>query len=163
MANNIETKYGTANQVITCTLTSLASSATVGREAANVDNTTNLFLDALLVVKFKVANTAPANDQRLYVYGGGTVDGGTTFSAGLTGTDASYTMQSPTSLRLIGTVPTPTQNISYIGGPWRVSNAFGGALPAKWNVFILNFTGMALTGTASDHVITYQGVLAQSV
>lgn len=162
MAADIKAKFGSSGQALTITLASLASSGTACRESTVIDNSSNLYLDALIQVKFKLANTTPANDKALYVFAYGTVDGGTTYSGLATGSDAAYTRDDPTTLRLVGVVPTPTQNISYCGGPWSVAAAFGGVLPAKWGIIIQNYTGAALTGTGSDHAVQYQGVYAQS-
>ena len=54
---NIKVAYGTEAQAITCSLApgsvGLANSATVGRESTAIDNTSNLFLDALVQVQIK--------------------------------------------------------------------------------------------------------------
>jgi hypothetical protein len=116
MSADIKARYGTSNQAITITINSLASSATAGRASTAVDNSSNLFLDALVTVKISFPNLAVANDQAVYVYAYGTSDGGTTYTGAITGTDAAYTMDDPTVLRLIGVIPIPTLNKAYVGG-----------------------------------------------
>lgn len=136
---------------ITCTIDSLASSQTVGRASTAVDNTANLYLDALVSAKVVLAAGTPANDQAVYfyVYGG---NGDGNYTEGCTGTDASFTINNPTSLRLIGVLPTPTGGITYYPGPFSVSNAFGGILPPKWGIVVVNYSGLALgTGNTIDY------------
>lgn len=147
--------YGTSNQPITITATTLASSATVGRSSLAVDNTTNLFLDAAVMVKVTMGATTPANDKAIYVYAYGTADGGTTYSENNTGigTDASYTIDNPTNLIRLGVILVPTASISYAGGPWSVASALG-FMPAKWGIVVVNFTGDAFTACSAH----YQGI-----
>jgi hypothetical protein len=84
MSADIKARYGTSNQAITITINSLASSATAGRASTAVDNSSNLFLDALVTVKISFPNLAVANDQAVYVYAYGTSDGGTTYTGAIT-------------------------------------------------------------------------------
>jgi hypothetical protein len=159
MPGDLKTKYGSNNQAITITLNSLASSATAGRESTVIDNTVNLFYDALVQVILSFPNLAPANDKAVYVYAYASANGGTNYTGGATGTDAAYTQDDPTVLRLIGVIPVPTQNKSYVGGPFSVAQAFGGVLPASWGLFVRNYAGQTLN--ASGNSAFYQGVLGQ--
>lgn len=157
MAGDLKSKYGAASGALTITLASLASSATAGRESTVVDNSTDLFRDVLVTVKVKVDSGSIANDKAVIVYAYGTVDGGSPYTGGATGSDAAYTMDDPTVLVAIGVIPAPTQSKTYIG-TFRVAHAFGGVLPQKWGLMIRNYCGIALTGTAGDHGVTYQGI-----
>lgn len=151
-----ETKvaYGTST-AITITLATLASSATGGRESTAIDNTSNLFDDALVYVNFVFPNSAPANDKAVYVYAYGSEDG-TNYPEAITGSDANYTRRDPTVLRLIGVVPVPTQNLTYKSNPMSVAAAFGGILPRKWGIVVQNYAGQTLTsGSASYTGITW--------
>jgi hypothetical protein len=161
MSADIKARYGTSNQAITITINSLASSATAGRASTAVDNSSNLFLDALVTVKISFPNLAVANDQAVYVYAYGTSDGGTTYTGAITGTDAAYTMDDPTVLRLIGVIPIPTLNKAYVGGPFSVAAAWGGTLPDHWGIYVRNFAGQTLNATLNSAF--YQGVYAQAV
>lgn len=151
-------EYGSDGVALTITLASLASSATAGRASTAVDNSANKFKDALVMVTLKLQAGTIANDKAAIVYAYGSVDAGTSFTGGVTGTDANYTMDDPTVLVPIGILPMPTQSLTYIGGPFRVAWAFGGILPKKWGIFIRNYSGIALTATAGDHSVKYQGV-----
>ncbi len=140
-----------ANASITITTDSLASSQTVGRSSTKVDNTSNEYLDALVSAIVPVSSTTPGNDQAIYVYAYGSTDL-SHYTEGVTGADASFTIRSPTSLKLIGVIPVPTASVTYYGGPWSVAAAFGGILPAYWGLVVVNYTGDAfLTGTSWNY------------
>lgn len=139
---------------MTITLNSLGSSATAARESTVVDNGTNKYLDALVEVLLNYPNSAPANDQAVTVYAYGTLDG-TNYSGGATGSDAAYTMRTPTVLAQLGVIPTPTQNITYRSRPFSVAQAFGGVMPVKWGIIVVNFSGQTLAGSGNS--AQYQG------
>lgn len=160
----IKALYGTEAQAITCTIASLASSSTAGRESTAIDNTTNLFLDALVQVSVKTAAGALGNDKAVYVYVAGTVDAATpTWPDNVTGADAAITLVNPTELKLLGTIFCPASSTTYKGGPWSVAEKFGMWLPEKWSIVVVNFTGQALDATEGNHKKIYQGLQAQSV
>ena len=177
MVADIKIKYGTTNQAIAITLNSLASSQTAGRQSTEVDNTTDLFLDALVAVKISLPTTGTlANDKTVYVYAWGVVDTSTptrpgevasaTVNSTIGASDAAYTINAGgTPLSLIGTIAVPTLNTSangvIVSNPMSVAAAFGGNLPPKWGIVIINFTGVTLF--SSGNSAWYQGVLAQTV
>lgn len=162
--SNIKIAYGAEAQAITITLASLANSATVGRESASVDNTTNLFLDALVFCRFVLQSGTPGSDKSIYVYAAGTVDAATPlWPDTVTGADASITINNPTNLRPLGVIAAPTSAGTFNGGPWSVAQAFGGTLPEKWSIVVCNFTGIALSATEGSHKHVYQGVYATVV
>lgn len=142
---------------ITVTLNSLGSSGTVGRASAAVDNSANLDLDALVMVTLSQSASAVANDKAIYVYAYGSYDG-TTFPEGITGSDASYTLLGSagaltTALRLIGVISAVASNTNS-WGPFAVAPAFGGILPSKWGIVVLNFGGQTLAGSANSAAFT---------
>jgi hypothetical protein len=148
---------------ITITLASLASSATAGRESASVDNSSNLYLDALVQVKAKLATGTPANDKAIYIYVAGSEDG-TKWVDTVTGADAAITLRDPTNLTLLGVINTPDAGaVTYVSNPMAVAAAFGGTLPRKWSIIIRNYTGLAFDATAGNLAVTYSGVTATVV
>lgn len=158
---NVKLAYGTEAQAITCTLASLASSATAGREATAIDNTSNLWIDALVAVKIKLQSGTPANDKAVYVYVAATVDAATpTWPDAITGSDAAITFNSPLNLRVLGVIQAPTSAGTFIGGPWSVAAVFGGMLPEKWTIAVRNYTGCTFDATEGNHKKVYQGVYA---
>ena len=144
-----------SNTAITCTLNSLASSATVGRASTKVDNTTNLYLDALVSGIFVYGSGSLSGDEAVYVYAYGSTDL-SNYTEGVTGSDAGFTINNPTGLKLIGAVPVPTVSLTYYGGPWDVAAAFGGILPAYWGVVVVQYTGIA--HAASGNSLNYTGI-----
>jgi hypothetical protein len=157
--SDIKAKFGTNGQSITITLASLAASATVGRESTAVDNTTNLFLD-VLVQLFVESGTVSGNKQVL-VFAYATVDDGTTYTEGCTGSNAGFTRNDPTNLVFLGAVPMPANATVYKSRPFSLAQAFG-SVPAKWGLAVFNDSGVALSGTAGNNKAIYQGVLAQN-
>lgn len=151
-------KYGTST-AITCTLASLGSSASVARGSAVVDNSTNLYVDALVTVAVKTSNSSLANDKAVYVFLYGSEDGSvySGSSSEAEGTDASLTIDNPSNLRgpivlsAIATVQTYRAVFS-------VAQFFGGIMPKKWGIVVLNYTGQALDSTEGNHQKTYTGI-----
>lgn len=139
----------------------IASSGTVGRQSTVVDNSTNLYLDALVEVNIQFPNSAPANDKAIYVYAFGSLDG-TNYTEGLGASDAAFTFQGAagaltTQLRPFMTCPA-VQNITARYGPLPVSTAFNGIMPAKWGIIVLNFSGQTLTACSAQYREIYQTV-----
>lgn len=157
----IKILYGTDAQAITCTLASLGAGSS--RESTAVDNTTNLYRDALVMVKVKNhATSAPTGDKAVYVYVYGTVDtAGPTYSDAATGTDAAITPDSPTHLKPLGVLQFTAAAQTKKGGPWSVAAAFGGRLPEKWGLVITNATGFTLDATEGNFSKLYQGIQEQ--
>ena len=123
--------YGTNNQAITITLASLANVAY--RESTAVDNGTDLFVDVLIGGKI-TTGTSPTADREIVFYAYGSVDGGTYYSGGVTGSDAGYTPTSDEerSLFFLGVVPTgSTSDHTYEIGPFSLAAALG-AVPEDW-------------------------------
>lgn len=161
MAADIKSKYGASAQAIAVTLASLASTAS--RASTAVDNSTNLFLDALVSLNIKTGATGVSATGYVSVYAYGTADGGTNYTEGATGTDAALTLVSSTNLRLIGIINCVANATTYKSGPFPVAQAFGGILPDHWGIVIQNNTGAALDATEGSHLKVYQGILAQTV
>ena len=160
----IKTLYGTEAQAITISLAPAGVGLADGgaRESASVDNTSDLFLDVLVQVRVKFANTAPASEKKVYVYAYGTAD----FALPLwpdrvTGSDAAITLNSPTQLKLIGVIEA-VQNDNGTMEPAPLAQVFGGLVPSHWGIVIFNKSGIALTNTEANHVKEYQGFKAQS-
>lgn len=166
--SDIKTAYGASNQALACTITSLANSTTgAGRASTAIDNTTNKPLDILLFGKVKTSASALANDKTVYLHAYATADGGTTYTDGITGTDAAFTAtvdssgKYPALLVPIRGVYTPAVSTTYSFGPFSLASCFGGALPDHVGVFVLNMTGQALDASVGS--LWWQYVYATSV
>lgn len=158
MAGDIKQKYGSSSQAITITVASLVTNT--ARASTVVDNSSNVFTDALLSAMLKTGTTTANTYIQVYVYG--TSSGGTRYTGGATGSDAAYTMVSQSPLIPIGRIGVPdTTARTYNAGPWSVAQAFGGSLPDHWGVVVENQSGANLDATAGNHVVEYQGVYGQ--
>lgn len=154
MAGDIKQKYGSANTAITITLTSLGSTSL--RASTAVDNSTNLFADALVQVQIKTnaAGTSTTGYVNVYAYG----TSASTYPGGISGTDAAYT-GGTSAVTVIGRFPATANATTYTSNPLSVANAFGGSLPTNWGIVVENQSGAALDASVGS--AWYQGILAQ--
>jgi len=146
---DVKQAFGTSTS-ITITLNSLASGS--ARESTAIDNTSNLFLDALVRVSIAVGTTAAPKEIRIYVAGS---EDGTTYEDPATGTDAAITLEDPPVTKIARVIPVPTSSKTY-EALFTVAQCFGGAMPRKWNIIIDNQSGAALSGSGNS--ATYSGI-----
>ena len=140
-------------------MTTLADAA--AREGTAVDNTSNVFIDALVFFHdVKTGDTGVSASGYLNVYAYGTANGGTDYSDTCTGSDAAVTLTSPPNVRLIGIINAVASATTYRAGPFSVAAAFGGVLPDKWGIVVENKTGHHLDASAGGSAF-YQGVYGQ--
>lgn len=154
--------FGAAT-AFTITNANLATSATAGWMSNAIDNSSNLYDDALVHVVLASVATAPANSKAIFLYAYGLVDssGALYTSAGdgtPSGSEGTLTFPDVTTLPvvmpLIGVIPYPVSTKAINGGPFSVAAAFGGILPVKWGIAMVNHSGMTLNVTS----IKYQEV-----
>src|SRR5262245_61602598 len=151
--------YATST-AITCGVASLADSA--ARQSTAVDNTSNLYLDAIVQGKFKLQTGTPSNQKLIYIFVYGSEDG-TNYTDNATGTDGAITLRVPTNMKLGDIIQCPDSGaLSYISNPFSVASCFGGVMPRKWGVAVANYTGITFDTTAGNHYVTYTG-LTQTV
>jgi hypothetical protein len=158
----LQGKYGTEKQGITISLASLANAS--ARASTVIDNTTNLFLDAMVQLQIKsgAASTSAAGYVNVYAYG--TVDFADSFyPEGITGTDVGITLVVPTNLKQIGAINIVANATTYVSEPMSVSAAFNGLLPSHWGIVVENQTGGTLDTTEANHLKWYQGIEGQVV
>ena len=156
---DLKAKYGASTE-ITITLASLANDGQ--RQATAVSNATNLFLDALIGGKVKTAASGVAATGYVDLYLAVSADGGTTYSGDASGTDGAYAGKQ-TNLIFLGRVAANANDTTYEFAGRSVAAACNGAMPQHWTVVVDNQTGAALSATAADSEVHYQGVHAQSV
>lgn len=160
MAGDVKQKFGTSNQSMTVTnLHSLGNSTTAVWNSDAVDNSSNLYIDALVTVKIATNTSSGVSNGVAYVFAYGTTDGGTSYTDAVDGTEGAHTTIAQPNLRPIGRVNCATTNQTYTGGPFSVAAGFGGVLPEKWGIVIMNQTGNTLK--SSGNSVFWQGVYAQ--
>jgi len=154
--------YGTP-ATLTMTLASLSSDTNLvaGRESTAIDNSSVDAIDAIVGGKVTTGTSPTANRQiEVWVYG--SYDG-TSYSGGATGSDANLTPQAKSLMRLLTVIPTTsTSNQTYTWGPFSVAQAFGGAMPLEWGIYIVHNTGVNLNSTGGNHEVKYTSVKYES-
>lgn len=162
----VSVNYAANSAQITITLTSLANGGY--RESAAVDNSSNLYVDALVSGSIQVG--AVSADGSISIFGYGSVDDGATqYSGGLAGTNETITWgTTPSSssiegfnnLPLLGVVSVDTtdDNKDIEFAAFSVAAAFGGVLPKSWGVVVLNESSVALHATGTNNTIDYLGI-----
>lgn len=160
---SIKVTYGASTATsITCTLASLGSGS--ARESNWVDNTSNVYLDALVQAKVKTNASALGSDKAVYIYAAGITDPTSpVYPDACTGADGGITINSPTQLPLLGVIWTAASSTTYVMAPKSVAYLFGGTLPQKWGLVFVNSTGQALDSTGGNFLVAYQGIYATSV
>ena len=145
--------FGTAT-AFTKTNANLASSATAGWKSNAIDNSSNLYDDALVSIELAAVNTAPANNKAVYLYAYSLIEGTAysgTGAAAIDGSEGTVTFPDitnlPTNLPLLGVVSYTTQNVAINSQAFSVAACFGGVLPPKWGVAMVNYSGMTLNVT----------------
>lgn len=157
---DIKQAFGTSTAITITLGTPLTNGS--ARESVSIDNDSDLFLDALVLVSVQLASGTPSGDQSIYVYAYGSEDG-TNFTDNATGSDANITLRSPTNLRLIGVISTPDSGaLTYDSHPMSVAAAFGGVMPRDWGIVVENQTGLSFGSTEGNHTKTFSGVFATS-
>ncbi len=159
MAGTIFQAFADRNTTITITLNGLSNNATQYSTAiANTGAT--VYHDALVVASCFIA-TAPTSNQCVNVYAYGSVDGGTTYTDGASGSDQRLS-NGARNAKILGILSMTSPNISMVGGPWSVAAAFGGVLPERWGVGAVNQTGTYLSNANNNaNTVTYQSVFGQ--
>ena len=165
---NIKIAYA-ASATVTCTLSALASSGTfiAGREAVEVVNTTNLYIDYQLGVKI-TAGTTPTVDKEIRVYGWAALSDAPIRPDQMTGADAARNVTSAYlldgALVLMGsTSNSATTNVVYYIKCLTVAEAFG-HVPTRWGLYFAHSQVAALkTEAGSDHQIRQTGAYFTSV
>lgn len=146
---DINKKYGSSGVAITLILASLANgSKAVSNE---ISNSVNLFFGDLVQLKVKTGPSGVGADGVISAFVIGSADEGT-----------SYPGNQNNELKPIGVFNANVNATIFTSGLMSVSNAFGGDIPEKWKIVILNGTGAALDGTEGSHSKFYQGSKVQN-
>ena len=161
MASTIKLASYPSAVAITITLASLASGSSY--QSAAVDNTTDLYIDAMVYVKVKLQTGTPSGDKMVYLYVAGSEDG-TNYPYPATGSNGSITMIFPPNVRSLGNIYCPDSGgLSFPSSPFSVAAAFQGLMPRKWSLIVQNATGVTFSATEGDHTKEYTGQPVQIV
>jgi hypothetical protein len=155
--SNVKQAFSSVSTMSATIMTNLVSSSTSGWQSAEVDNSSNLYMDAICQTRFTFAKTNPANDKAVYIYTWGAVDTDHTYSMG--STQGLVTIQSDNNLKLAAIVAYPSSGITAWSSPFSIAQCYGGIMPARWGLAVLNYSGAALTD-ALNPVVQYRGVYA---
>lgn len=125
-----------------------------------VDNTSNLYVDALVGGFIELGTTTPAAGDTLEIYVVGNYDtatatdmtGGIDALLGANNEEAPGTGFMAENLRLLEIVACEA-NEGYHFGPTSVAAAFGGILPPKYMIVLHNNTGTALAAGSTCNII----------
>lgn len=145
------TTYGTR---VALTISPASIAAGAYRESTEVDNTSTQAVDGILHGIITSGTTPTASTISIFVSGS---DGTTARPGNLTGTDSTITPageQSQFELARVITVDT-TSNHTYEFYVGSIAALFGGVMPKKFSVIVLNGTAAALHATAGNHAIAY--------
>lgn len=152
-----------AAQTVTITLASLATSSTYlsGRESNEIDNTSTLYVDAILEGFVTVGTTPTANTSiNIYVWGSHTAASSVNVDA-LDGVDSAETITTRDAyLKLVSViyVDSTTSDRKYNFNAGGIAAYFGGSMPRYWGVYVAHNTGVNLNATSGNHEIKYTGV-----
>jgi hypothetical protein len=156
--------YG-ANTTITMNLSALAASATyiAGRESTQIDNTSTLYIDAIVSGSFTVGTTpAITGGLAIYVYGADTSLGTTPLKT-LDGTDSDESLTT-TELGMLAlgsftSVLVATSDTQYFIRPFNIAPLFGGIMPKFWGLYASHSTTAALrTNAANADSFKFNGI-----
>lgn len=152
---------------ITMDLSALAASSTfvAGRESTQVDNSSNLYVDAIVYGRF-IVGTTPTLPCTFNVYvWGADVSLATTAIDVLDGTDSAETLTNTTVLNsalvLARAVPilVNTSNITYDVAPFSVAQLFGGNMPKFWGLYCAhNMTAALKTDAGNTDEFRFNGI-----
>lgn len=159
---DLKIKYDTAFNILTTGINSLAASSTAGFAAAEIDNTSNLYDDVLIVCQF-VWSTGTATGF-MEIYGLGSNDG--TIYSGCTnysGTAAAYTLTAAGSPNMgVPVLCAPEAASATKQVAFALSTMFGGRVPPFWTLVVVNNSGGAALAS-SGSTVTGRGIWYQSV
>lgn len=157
--------YSAENALIVTNLHSLANSATAGWGSAAIDNTSAIYMDALVEIYLDPANTPPANSKGFFIYAFGSTnatDYGTTGAAtgGGCGAQGALTFpdisNTPNNLYPMGIINYQAADVPQ-ARLFSVARALpGGILAPYWGIAIVNYSGAALA--ASGNYAKWRGV-----
>ena len=151
-------QFGTLSQAITVTIDSLSAGS--ARESNAIDNSTNLFIDAILGIKLVIPNSGSVSGLKAVNIWFAASEDGTHYTDNTTGGDGGLTMRTTPNLFGPFVCNIPAINTTYYFVVPSVASFFGGVLPYKWSVVVDNQCG---DGLSTGNVIEYTGLYNQII
>lgn len=158
--------YGSSTSLACTSFNSLANSTTaLASSAAATTTTSNNIVDAMVQVKVNAGANTPSASTIVSVFAYGSLDGTTGSYSGavgganelIDGSDKAITVNAyGHNLRFLGTILIHTASVVYQSEPMSIAAAFGGIMPRKWGVVLMNQSGVALA--ASGHDVRYSEI-----
>lgn len=153
-----------ASATITIAPENVATSSTfvAGVESNVIDNTTNLYVDALVGGTW-TCGTTPTTNTQVLIYVFSVRDDTPTYPDVMDGTSSAETVTSAgvgrgfLKLGAVIDVDSTTSNRAY-DVAFSVAQLFGGVMPLKWGLFITHNTGVNSNSTSGNHVWKYTGI-----
>lgn len=154
--------YATFASITATGLASLASSTTLvaGWSLAEIDNTTNKYLDEWITAKFTVGTTPTANTS-IEIWAVGKKNA-TTYHEGFDGTSKAVTVTREMLQaygRLVAgiTIASTTSNIGYELAGSVADACRAVVMPSKYQLFVVHNTGVAANATGGNFVFDREG------
>lgn len=147
------------------TFNAFASSSTVGKQSPDTSNTTDLYVDSLVICRFSMSTGGTAaNDKAIYVYAYAVIDGQRTGMPPAGSTEGAYTFGDAnyTTLHQLGMIPVTAANTTVVRA-FSLAAAFDNVMPPAWGIVTKNYCGIATTSDNTSSWIKYQGVYYQGV
>lgn len=153
-----------ASATITVAPENVATSSTwvAGVESAVIDNTSNLYVDAI-VGGLWTAGTTPTINTQVLIYVGSVLNDTPTYPDVFDGTSSAETLTSVgvgrgfLKLAAVLDVDSTTSNRAYYC-TFSVAQLFGGVMPLKWFLYIAHNSGVNSNTTAGNHVWKLTGI-----
>lgn len=156
--------YGSTG-TLTITASGLASDTNLlaGRQSTVVDNESSVLADDALLGLTVATTSTPGAGGQIEIWVFASWDGGTTYTAGAGAADAAFspaTLGVKNLMALAGVITqTDTTARTYNFGPVSIAQLFGGTMPDRWGVYIVQNTGQNLGATTVKYrPVQYQNV-----
>lgn len=138
----------------TMTITMASKTSGQGRRGAAVDNSSNLYIDALVHISILIGTvTAPA---AIYMFAYASANDASSYETGGS-SDADWNTLRGDE-KLIGRPIAATASTTTFSGVGSVAEVFGGRLPRNWGIILSQTNCGTLSGTEGNHTKHYQGV-----
>ena len=145
----------------TITLASLGNSTTAGRQSTVIDNTSIGAADFHVKGHIKCGTNTSGNLIEIYAFGW--EDDAPTWPDVLGASDAAVTfttrellLQSMVLLDAL-VCDGSASRVNYLR-PTSVASRFGGFVPGKWGICVINSSGGTISATSGDHALFYEPI-----